>query len=695
MESLSKQELISTITKQADQIKRYEARLRDVVAAYKGLVKEKEALEISLKALSRGDNASGQDSEDSVATLMQSLATLTAEKSRMEEAFQADKKVTREKYENMLASMREETKTLVQQHLVEVSNLKAKIAYEIQERENERADHAAMMKELHTKLTSERKTKEKLEDKVVNTTEAQASQAELEKRVRDLSSSLEASQRRLQRAECGARLLQYHNHTGDMCKEELQSNEELHTKLTSERKTKEKLEDKVVNTTEAQASQAELEKRVRDLSSSLEASQRRLQRAEARTVETPALLVRLQQKLALLEQSHSVAIREEQIKAKRAEESARKICARQEERVALLEGKLAELSQTIGEYDLRRRRDQQTIQQLKESLNGSLLDKMATRRDEIQQKSETDNEKLADSEYLQTLIDKIHILKKELIAENIKLGNPVDISTVFKVDGYDNVHDKCKEELENLKVEFDKYKTQNMKRSDDGASETDDLKTEIVVLKEKLETYKLMWEEEKQDKQDTLKLYEEKLKSEREYQKEVTSELRSRVQRLEHQTQTQRERYATLLEETDTYMRARTQRKLSTEELLKDGHGMLNEGSAPPHMLHYAHELARKDLDITQLRKDKHHLEGQYRDCQREATIEKERFKEVIRTLKEEIDRLRRIQSREGANLEYLKNVVMAYLLSHDAAGRRHMVNAIAAVLHLTPAETAAVLATL
>nr|BAM18590.1 GRIP and coiled-coil domain-containing protein 1 [Papilio xuthus] len=234
-----------------------------------------------------------------------------------------------------------------------------------------------------------------------------------------------------------------------------------------------------------------------------------------------------------------------------------------------------------------------------------------------------------------------------------------------------------------------------MKRSDDGASETDDLKTEIVVLKEKLETYKLMWEEEKQDKQDTLKLYEEKLKSEREYQKEVTSELRSRVQRLEHQTQTQRERYATLLEETDTYMRARTQRKLSTEELLKDGHGMLNEGSAPPHMLHYAHELARKDLDITQLRKDKHHLEGQYRDCQREATIEKERFKEVIRTLKEEIDRLRRIQSREGANLEYLKNVVMAYLLSHDAAGRRHMVNAIAAVLHLTPAETAAVLATL
>ncbi|CAG5058773.1 unnamed protein product [Parnassius apollo] len=620
MESLSKQELISTITKQTDQIKRYEARLRDVVTAYKGLVKEKEALEISLKALSKGETASEEGSKDSVATLTQSLATLTAEKSRMEEAFQADKKVTREKYENMLAAMREETKTLVQQHLVEVSNLKAKISYEIQEREKERADHAAMMKELHMKLTSERKTKEKLEDKIVHSTESQVSQAELEKRVRDLSSSLEASQRRLQRA-------------------------------------------------------------------------------EARTVETPALLVRLQQKLALLEQSHSIAIREEQIKAKRAEESARKICARQEERVALLEGKLAELSQTIGEYDLRRRRDQQTIQQLKESLNGSLLDKIASKRDETQQRSETDNEKLADSEYLQTLIDKIHILKKELIAENEKLGNPIDIATVFTVDGYDNIHDKCRQELENLKMEFDSYKAQNVKSDkEDEVGEAEDLRVEITVLKEKVETYRLMLEEEKQDKEDTLKLYEEKLKNERDYHKEVTSDLKTRVVGLEKQVQTQRDRYATLLEETDNYIRSRNERsrKASTEEgVLKEGHGILTDGSAPPHMLHYAHELARKDLDITQLRKEKHILEGHYRDCQREATIEKERFKEVIRTLKEEIDRLRRIQSREGANLEYLKNVVMAYLMSTDYAGRKHMLNAIAAVLHFTSSERNLVLSTL
>lgn len=92
MESLSKQELISTITKQADQIKRYESRLRDVVTAYKGLVKEKEALEISLKALNKTENTIDGSEDDSVTALTLSLSTLTVEKARMEEAFQADKK---------------------------------------------------------------------------------------------------------------------------------------------------------------------------------------------------------------------------------------------------------------------------------------------------------------------------------------------------------------------------------------------------------------------------------------------------------------------------------------------------------------------------------------------------------------------------------------------------------------------------
>lgn len=49
---------------------------------------------------------------------------------------------------------------------------------------------------------------------------------------------------------------------------------------------------------------------------------------------------------------------------------------------------------------------------------------------------------------------------------------------------------------------------------------------------------------------------------------------------------------------------------------------------------------------------------------------------------------MKRCQTREGANLEYLKNVVISYITSKDADDRRHMLNAISAVLQFTTAES-------
>jgi hypothetical protein len=49
--------------------------------------------------------------------------------------------------------------------------------------------------------------------------------------------------------------------------------------------------------------------------------------------------------------------------------------------------------------------------------------------------------------------------------------------------------------------------------------------------------------------------------------------------------------------------------------------------------------------------------------------------------------RLQRCQSREGANLEYLKNVVLSFLLSNDSSSKGHMLNAIAAVLRFSSPE--------
>lgn len=99
-----------------------------------------------------------------------------------------------------------------------------------------------------------------------------------------------------------------------------------------------------------------------------------------------------------------------------------------------------------------------------------------------------------------------------MIAENEKLGNPIDISTVFKLDGYENIHSKCRQELETLRLEFESYKEQNARVRESGEeaeSVMEDLESEIAMLREKTESYVLMLEEEKRDKADSLRLHEE------------------------------------------------------------------------------------------------------------------------------------------------------------------------------------------
>ncbi len=49
-----RRELLETIEEQKETLSKYETRLRDVVRAYKGLAKEKEALEETLKAVVAG-----------------------------------------------------------------------------------------------------------------------------------------------------------------------------------------------------------------------------------------------------------------------------------------------------------------------------------------------------------------------------------------------------------------------------------------------------------------------------------------------------------------------------------------------------------------------------------------------------------------------------------------------------------------
>merc|ERR1739840_45586 len=75
----TKRELLVAVEQQKEQLSKYQAKLQDVVRAYKGLQKEKEALEVSLATLTSGhikekkseNTESHEGNEDGSATNVQ------------------------------------------------------------------------------------------------------------------------------------------------------------------------------------------------------------------------------------------------------------------------------------------------------------------------------------------------------------------------------------------------------------------------------------------------------------------------------------------------------------------------------------------------------------------------------------------------------------------------------------------------
>ena len=55
--------------------------------------------------------------------------------------------------------------------------------------------------------------------------------------------------------------------------------------------------------------------------------------------------------------------------------------------------------------------------------------------------------------------------------------------------------------------------------------------------------------------------------------------------------------------------------------------------------------------------------------------------------MEDTVRRLERMTTGEGASQEYLKNVVLNYMLSTDMGSKNHMLKAIGVVLRLTPKE--------
>ncbi|PNF31764.1 GRIP and coiled-coil domain-containing protein 1 [Cryptotermes secundus] len=664
MEHASKRELLVIVNKQKDQLIRYESRLRDVVTAYKGLIKEKEALEASLKALTvsstsdkstRAENKTSSNetekeettansaftsevevspkeetnqSEETVehlhsqlATLMNSLATLSAEKSRMEASFQADKKQLRfekEEHEKVIKELQEKYQQSLRLHQSEVEILRSKLTTERHEREKEQNDHGVMIRELQKLLAEERRLKDQQENQT----------------------------------------------------------EELRTKFTQ---------------LESQSGQKEqYEKKLRDLRNELEATRRKLKRAEAKAKETPPLLLELQDEMANMKLQHQAAIFEEQKRAADAEERARRLATVHEERVANLEARLAELSETVGNYDRLRQQDQMAIQKLKEhiaqvDIEHSTLSRITPNMSVIDSEAELKGKSEADLCLdVQTLVDKILYLRGQLVLASQRAEKPVDIHDILNINdslGFKNndEHKSCQEEYQQLKHEFEQYKQSQLQQPNnlrmEESSVVSSLQTQVKTLKDRvrilnsqLEDTDAEWKQKVDDLQQLLKA--EKMKCKEELAA-TEMDYRGRLSLLEQQLQKQRERSLSLLEEKEQEIQTLkstfqmflpgNMKRGSPAELLEtketgsgsgnviDSLTQFNEvirglgptgGGENPHMLHYAHELARRNVEISNLRKAKHQLESAFRQFQRAATIEEEKHQEETNELKEEVARL-------------------------------------------------------
>ena len=90
-------------------------------------------------------------------------------------------------------------------------------------------------------------------------------------------------------------------------------------------------------------------------------------------------------------------------------------------------------------------------------------------------------------------------------------------------------------------------------------------------------------------------------------------------------------------------------------------------------VLYYEEELKLKTLELGNLRDKNREMESALRELQSKMVEKEEHYLDEVESLRHRVHTLNRMSTKEGANTEYLKNVVMTYMLtsrSSDAASR-------------------------
>lgn len=604
--------------------------IADVVTAYKGLLKEKEALETSLAAhaeatstkdINRSDsspstgdgqpdgdtfdgaavnngnsNGEGQSEEKGqlqtqIITLMNSLATLSAEKSRMEASFQADKKQLRSQIaqkEQTIQELHVKAKEQIVRAKQDIDEVKAKWIVERQEREKETNNQMIMLRELQKLYADERHLKENIEMQLNNFKTQFASNEAENSRLRELQQQLKEARAQLKQ------------------------------------------------------SQAKAEQST----------------ATAAATDSSAVLQQVRQEMKELQEQHAVAIKQEQRRVLRAEDQSRRQAALHEDRVANLEARLAELSSTVGNYDRLRQQDQDSIYTLKQQLHE--LEQAQSRATPVPRLLNADAD-------MALLVDEIVRLKKLLSAANARSSNPMDLSHVLgnsHTAASADSHVQCEQQLQSLQHALDSEKQQRVQLEQKIQLQ----QTHIQTLQDKVQVLNHNIDEAEQELKQQGDKMRQALKNERtkwqEAKAELENETRCKLNELEQLLQKQRQRSLQLLDEkeqeiktlqtsfevfhkpnptptetNETFAYSSDADSAEVEEMkLKVKPKKLSLGDNC-HMLHYANELARKDIEITALRKSKYTAESTLRKAIQDKVTAQQEMHEKIELLEEQVDR--------------------------------------------------------
>ncbi|XP_077399425.1 GRIP and coiled-coil domain-containing protein 1 [Vanacampus margaritifer] len=699
----SRKELLETVESQKKQLAQYQSRFKDVVHAYKSLLKEKEALEASLKVLSTSPDADVNQQLCKRATVLQDCGD-------GEDALQTSKDMYEEDASETGSTSGSEAGGIgaEQQQAVTTHNGEA---------ERRKVHLKNQLGTLTSALATVTQEKSRMEASF------QADKRQLKQEVDDLQERLNAASAQQQAevqglqqqlAESRARVITQQHEREQEQSDQLQQLQELQKILQQERDLR---QDAELRLHEAEANflaaahavdrGTDLEALLKQAGEERDQLRRKLRAAEEERVEAdPGMVELLQQELSQLKKCLQDQIHNQNHKL--CQEVARAHAA--ELRVGGLEQRVSELSDLLGSCEKARQQEQQVAQRLRERM--TQLDK---ENQTLASSRSAYDPGLDDSQLDVTALKyKLEKVKKLLLAaqRNPHAGNPSELEPVQDAT--------CQEELRQLKDELERYKLRAKAASKNNAASDSCMARELEEAREQLadlrEKYiNLRVESDKAAAAHRCQLQQQQqhvaglLRCQRQEAERNQAAHRDELQRLEAELHKQRERTVALLDEKDRELEllraaapapASLTRRLSEEDVGTEeereadavGRALRHAAPSEPALLLYAEQLARKEVEAAGLRRQKRQLEDDVHRLHGKLAASAQRHDDEMDEVRAKLDKLIREQKREGSNVEYLKNVIYKFLTLPDASGRQQTLNAILSILHFSPQEKHSVL---